>query len=147
MITAGEDHKQPMTIMKHYLVIVVVVAIAFAALLFGVPFGILTVQEAKSRVRYADVNRREFETVIRPAAKWVREFRNREGRLPTEEELNAQVKTLSTGTRWVGIFDTAPAWIHHRWQPGTDFILIGNTGEWNLYFHSWDNKEVKIWTD
>ena len=142
--------EQPASIIKNYVVIVAVVVVVLAGLRFVAPFGILWAQELRSRFRYAGVNQQTFETVIRPAAQWVREFRKHEGRFPNEDELNAHAKTLSKTARWIGIYDSvdsAPTAINDHWQSGIDFVLIANTGEWNLYYHSWNDEERMYWTD
>jgi hypothetical protein len=105
-------------------------------------------QETVSRFRSADLHRQTYEKVIRPTADWVREFRKREGRFPTTDEMEAHTKAFpQSAYTWVGIYDTPPAWVGHRWQAGVDFILIGRVADWNLYYHSWDGKESKYWTD
>jgi hypothetical protein len=119
------------------IVIVVVVGIC-VALVYG-PF-------LKASLSSRSLRESTFETVVRPGAQWVKDFRTQNGRHPTNDELARFAGTNNLRYR-LWLYDSPLQWdevAYHSWREG-DFVLSASTEEWNLYYNSWDQKEWSFW--
>lgn len=88
-----------------------------------------------------------FNQSLLPAAAWVESFHGREGRLPTDSEINAY--TTKTGIP-VRIMRDPPPWgveWHQGWTEGKDFVLCDGIPDWNLYYRSTDRQRIEACTD
>src|SRR5690242_14003405 len=75
--------------------------------------GRLWVTETRSRVQQRPLHERTFQTVLRPATDWVRTFRDREKRLPTEGEFTSYAQQQFPGIS-VGVYDSQIPWMRER---------------------------------
>jgi len=122
-----------------------VLAVAIGCLWF-IPSGRLWMAETWSRLGSSNLNLRTYETVVRPAADWVRSFRLQHGRLPGAAEFSDYAKAQFPSFSVV-LDDTQPSWQRSWGRQGVDFMVCVHVDEWNLYLQSWDRAEWKSWTD
>jgi hypothetical protein len=123
-----------------------VLGLAACATLWFIPGGRLWVAETLVRVADSGSNEKAYQTVVRPATDWARQFHRDHHRLPTRNEVDAHATDAWPGFS-VSIYDTQPQWQRSWGQFGVDFMVCVHTGEWNLYRQSWDGREFKAWTD
>lgn len=128
--------------------IVIFVCVVIVGVLAFSSIGRYCITYVTSAVRLSSIEKRVYEKMIRPTAKWVRTFHEQEGRLPSEQEIKAFIQShpefesvaLGVSTNSMGSMD-------HLWRPGRDFVVWADVGDWNLYYNSWDGREWKEWTD
>jgi hypothetical protein len=120
--------------------------IGIICLVLGSPFLILEVSEQVSHWNNRKLIKRYFEERMVPSAAWVEEFKSRQHRLPTDDEIKAFC-VEKFGRDEVGIYREAPPWEHSWGAQGRDFMLCSSIPEWNLYYYSWNGKTTALWTD
>jgi hypothetical protein len=127
-----------------------ILILAFAVLVIAspvlIPIGRMFVEETRSRVRQRPLHEQTFQTVLRPATDWVRTFRDREKRLPTEAEFTRYAQQRFPGIS-VGVYDSQIPWMRDRGCRDLDFMVWAHVSDWTLYRQSWDMREWKVWTD
>ena len=143
---SNEKLRERLGRMTRFLSFLVLGLVASCVCLWFVPGRRLWVGETLARVADSESNEMAYQTVVRPATDWVRQFHREHQRLPTPDELDAHATNAGPGFS-VSLYDTQPQWQRSWGQLGVDFMLCVHTGEWNLYRQSWNGREWKAWTD
>src|SRR5689334_10603940 len=93
-----------MRVSRFILVFLVVLAVALASR-FLYPFGRLFYDETASLVTQAQLHEQAFQNVVRPVEAWVRAFRDRERRLPSESEFTSYARQQFPSLS-IGVYDS-----------------------------------------
>ncbi len=128
------------------LTMILVFAAALAVSPAFIPVGCMFVDETRSRVRQRPLHEQTFQNVLRPATDWVRTFRGREKRLPSEAEFTSYARQQFPGIS-VGVYNSQIPWMRERGCSGLEFMVWAHVSDWTLYRQSWDTREWKVWTD
>ncbi|XHR29159.1 MAG: hypothetical protein ACFUZC_01060 [Chthoniobacteraceae bacterium] len=103
--------------------------------------------EWSSHRMHAQEIERAFNERLLPATTFVRNFVERENRLPSDEELESAGwprGTTGHGTNaYVHIYRERPQWLDSWGVVGRDFLLETAVPDWNLYYRSWDNQRIE----
>jgi hypothetical protein len=121
------------------------VFVCFAAR-FAKPMFSMALQEKRSRTQNLLWHKQCYETRIRPTAVWVESFLFEKKRLPNQAELDSFTETQFPECPLV-IYTNAPSSEPPWPAPGCDFMLCMPTGDWALYYRSYDKREFSYWTD
>jgi len=102
--------------------------------------------EWSSHRKHAQLIERAFNNRLIPACDFVRDFVEREHRLPSDSEMEG-INQGKTGWDIVTIIRERPPWLASWGVPGRDFIVTTSEPEWNLYYCSWNGEHIESWTD
>ena len=109
-------------------------------------FGLLSLWEVISERKQSRLHDQIFSNVLNPTAVWTREFQIKEGRLPSQAQIDEFIAKNGTSVP-ILIYTNAFAGERPWARPGVDFVLCAPVSDWNLYHQSWDRKNFKYWTD
>jgi hypothetical protein len=121
-------------------------AMICALVLLASPLLLFYLAEPLSRWNYAQANRRARAERLHPAATWVHGFVAEHNRLPDRSEVQAFIaKQLSGGH--VAIYRKGELGLP-SWRPSSeDFVIAASTGEWNLYYCSWNKEVLEVYSE
>lgn len=110
------------------------------------PILLFYLGEPFSRWEFAEANRRALAERLHPAATWIHAFVGKHNRLPSRLEVQAfRANQLSGGE--VALYRKGELSLP-SWGPSKeDFVVCASTGEWNLYYCSWNRKVLEVYSE
>ncbi len=109
----------------------------------AIPLVLVFADMEISAIQQSSLHRKTYDTVLHPMCEWVREFRAKKGRMPTNEEASEYSVNHYHG-QFVRV---EPPERGTSGQVGTDFMVSLTVNDWVLHYQAWDGREWKAWTD
>ncbi len=121
--------------LRFWILWVGVLVVATSAPYLG-PLTLLGCKYVKTEITSVRLRERTYQNVVRPSTRWVLSFREKEGRLPTHDEVMSFGRTNNRNyPAIIYLYDTNPNWkesAKHSWRSGVDFMIRVPVGDWNL---------------
>jgi hypothetical protein len=121
----------------------------FCAVLWFAGMGVFLTfyNEWSSHHEHAGEIEQAFRQRVLPAVAFIRDFEQREHRLPSDEELEKAGWQIGTNEGGKGVriqVDRDPSRGFANWGTvGKDFVVETSVPQWTVYYRSWDNQRIE----